>query len=225
MKKVGEFWIPDVDLRRLSRFGKTRRKTLERFRNGGTKLEDLEDALSHVGSGRIAVDGGANVGAYSRRLAQNFNTVHAFEPAPDTYAALQRNIEEWKLQKSVILHNQALSNVTENVALQTKRGGRSLSRRISGPGEIPAVTIDSLQLDEVDFIKLDIEGYEYNALLGARDTIERCRPAVLFEDKPGVLRSVDDERSPHQLLQSLGARKIDCIGKGRFDWLYMFDPA
>lgn len=223
MKKVGDFWIPDVDLQLWRRWGKTRRKTIERFTGGGPKLQDLEDVLSVVPNGRTAIDGGANVGAYTRILCSHFKTVYAFEPAEDTFEALKRNIEEWGLSDQVIVRNEALSDRVEAVGLSLKLGGRSVSRTISGPGDLPAVTIDSLELQDLDFIKLDIEGYEYKALAGARETLLRCRPSVMFEDKPGKIKNSRTEGDPHAYLIDLGLKKVGLFGEGEFDWLYNFD--
>jgi FkbM family methyltransferase len=223
VKKIGDFWVPDVDLHMWKRFGKTRRKTIARFTDGGPKLEDLTEVLSCVPKGRIAIDGGAHVGAYVRIMSSHFETVYAFEPAPDTFEALRQNIIDWGLCNRVILHNEALSDVIEKVGLSLKLGGRSVSRTISGPGNLHAVTIDSLNLQNVDFIKLDIEGYEYQALTGARETLLHCQPAVMFEDKPGKRDISITETNPHLYLQSLGAKQIGCFGQGRFDWLYTFD--
>ena len=156
MKKIGEFWLPDVDLQIWRRFGKTRRKTIERFTGGGPKLNDLKEVLALIPAGRIAIDGGANVGAYARILAAHFDVVHAFEPAPDTFAALQRNIQEWGLTGRVILHNKALAERVDSVALSLKRGGalrlrfrpvcgvssfgRSLRPRPGGRSAVPGLT-------------------------------------------------------------------------------------
>ncbi len=49
-------------------------------------------------------------------------------------------------------------------------------------GPIPMQTIDSLDLAECDLIWLDIEGYEVNALKGAKKTIDRFQPAVIIEE-------------------------------------------
>lgn len=220
---MGDFWLPDVDLQFWRRFGKSRRKTIERFTDGGPKLQDLEEVLSLLPKGRIVIDGGANVGAYARLLASHFDIVHAFEPSPDTFEALRRNIEDWGLSHRVITHEEALSDSADKVALSLKRGGRSVSRRISGPGNLAAITIDALELRNVDLIKLDIEGYEFRALTGARATLQRCQPAVMFEDKPGKRDITFIERDPHRYLKNLGARQVGKFGQGQFDWLYVFD--
>jgi hypothetical protein len=56
---------------------------------------------------------------------------------------------------------------------------------VKGEGDIPMITLDSLALDEVDFIKADCEGFELFALRGAVDTILRCKPVIIVEQKPG----------------------------------------
>lgn len=223
MKKIGDFWLPDIDLRRLSKWGKTRRKTLERYgHGGGPKTADLFEALALFEGGRVAIDGGAHVGAYTRILLDRFETVHAFEPAPDTYEALSRNIEEWRFNDRVRLYPFALSDRVEKVRLRGRFGHRSLSRRVIGQGDIPTMRIDDLELQELDFIKLDVEGYEVRALHGARETLLKHRPFVLFEDKPHKAGLYGEFREAHTFLESLGAKLISRVGKNQADWMYGF---
>ena len=225
MKKVGDFWIPDEDLRfhwhRLWKAGKHRRKTIERYANGqGEKYDDILAALAHVPGHGVAIDGGAHIGAYTRAMAQHFATIYAFEPAPDTYAALVRNLESWGLAERVHAYQAAISDHHETIRMGLPRGRRSLSRQITGPGDIPTMRIDDLKLTELDFIKLDVEGYEYRALLGAEATLRRCKPVVMFEAK-----GKGDDPSPdsaHEYIQSLGAHVVTCLGRRQNDWLYSF---
>ena len=125
MKKVGEFWVPDVDLRRWAKWGKMRRKTLEYYgERGGAKTEDLFEALSLFEGGRVALDGGANVGAYTKIMLDRFETIYAFEPAPDTFEALKRNIQEWEAGDRVHVYQVALSD-RESSAYAVMDGVRS----------------------------------------------------------------------------------------------------
>lgn len=223
MKKVGDFWIPDIDLRRLKNWGKSRRKTIEYYSQGrGPKSEDIVEALSLFEGGRVALDGGANVGAYTRIMLDRFETIYAFEPAPDTFEALCRNLEEWQVTDRVHAYQVALSDRSEKVRLRGRLGHRSLSRRIVGKGNIPAQRIDEFELDELDFMKLDLEGYEIRALHGARETIVRCRPYILFEEKTHKADLYGQSREAHDFLESLGAQLIACVGKNQIDWLYGF---
>lgn len=56
--------------------------------------------------------------------------------------------------------------------------------------DIEAITIDSLNLDNVSFIKLDIEGMEHKALQGAIETLKKCRPMIVFENHKTDLQAV-----------------------------------
>ena len=66
---------------------------------------------------------------------------------------------------------------------------------------VPMVSIDSLELPRVDYMKIDVEGCEPLVLLGAQETIKRCKPVILFECT---------EKRPHQ-------RLLDYFGLGPRD--------
>ena len=225
MQKVGEFWVPDEDMRlhwfRLWKAAKQRKKTIKRFADGNAyKAEDIATALTQVPGHRVAVDGGAHVGAYTRAMADHFQTIYAFEPTPDTFAALDQNVRDWGLADRVHVRQAALSDRHEKVRLGLSPWQRSISRRIVGPGDIPTVMIDDLELDELDFIKLDVEGYELRALMGAEATLKRCRPVVMFEDKEKY--GEQNIRRAHEYIQSLGAHLIARVGRRQNDCLYGF---
>ena len=57
----------------------------------------------------------------------------------------------------------------------------SSSGYIKGDGKIPTLMIDDLNIDKCDFIQLDLEGYEYHGLLGAKNTIEKFKPLICVE--------------------------------------------
>jgi FkbM family methyltransferase len=63
-------------------------------------------------------------------------------------------------------------------------GNASLSKAIEyskETGDIKVRTLDSFCFESVDFIKIDVEGMEYDVLRGSTETLMRCRPIVLFE--------------------------------------------
>jgi FkbM family methyltransferase len=219
LKKFGDFWIPDVD----ARWGRQWLKSHRLYRRGrGPKVEDIEEALGYCDRWAVALDGGANIGAYSRVLMQRFERVIAFEPAPDTFACLARNLQEWGGAERVELHQNALSDRRESVSLGTEPGRRSPSRRVMGGGNIEALRIDDLELQELSFLKIDVEGYEERALRGAEQTLQRCQPLVMFEDKPKKSRHFGDPRGAHHYLESIGMKPVACIGPKKIDWLYRF---
>lgn len=153
---------------------------------GTYQLANLEAALAHVTEFGCAVDGGAHVGLWTRIMAQRFARVVAVEPADDTFECLQANV--WGAGLANVNCVQAALGakaglVSMAIDAQNKARGNTGARHVRAGGKIPVVTIDSLALEQVGFIKLDIEGSEPDALRGAKDTIKRCHPVILFEDK------------------------------------------
>ncbi len=146
--------------------------------------------LARIGPGRgIAVDVGANYGFYSFHLARIYRRVVAFEPNPHAAAPLKA----WR-QPAVTLHEVALSDAQGSATLRipTVQG-----RDMSGWASLDAVripeahavssievrtrTLDSYELDDVGFLKIDVEGHELRVLRGARATVDRWRPHLLVE--------------------------------------------
>jgi FkbM family methyltransferase len=142
------------------------------------------------GPGVVVVDGGANIGTHTvvwAKAMTEWGSVIAFEPQERVYYALAGNIALNNCFNATA-HQKALGSVAAQIFVPaldhtkpTNFGGVSL-RHIGpacGVGEV--ATVDSLGLTRLDLLKLDIEGMEGEALDGARETIERCRPMIYAE--------------------------------------------
>jgi FkbM family methyltransferase len=112
--------------------------------------------------------------------------VIAIEPSPDTFEALRANMRAFRCG-NVELHQVAVGETSGFVTMALSAQAAALkntgARYVQEGGEIPRITIDSLALPTLGFLKLDIEGSEGLALQGAAETLKRCRPIVLFENK------------------------------------------
>lgn len=153
---------------------------------GTYQLPNLEAALRYVTDFGCAIDCGAHVGTWTRVMAARFGRVVAIEPSDDTFECLQLNLMNAGLENvnAVCAAVGARSGVVSmTIDAQNKARGNTGARHVRAGGKIPVVTIDSMALDHVGFIKLDIEGSEPDALRGAKDTIKRCQPVILYEDK------------------------------------------
>ena len=137
--------------------------------------------------GGIAIDVGANRGIYSFALSRAFSRVLAFEPNPELAAFARK-----KLPSNVAVNEVALGASETNAVLHVPTfGGRhgshlfgSLVPYGDGPQQTVSValrTLDSYGLEHVRFIKIDVEGTEFDVLEGAARTIERDRPVLLIE--------------------------------------------
>jgi len=129
---------------------------------------------------------GANTGEYAKALMSVFPKawIHCFEPAKETFHTLSNNIVE----QNVILNNIGISDESTNKTLyfdKENSGLASLYNRqldylgleLSKQEQIKLVTLDyycqSRGIDRIDFLKMDIEGNEYNALLGAKNLLDK----------------------------------------------------
>lgn len=125
----------------------------------------------------VVVQAGGNTGFYVKQYAAIFKTVYTFEPVPDLFRCLTKNVT----MDNVIKIQACVGKNHELVDLKRNAANEAGSGNVSGPGKIPTFLIDDLTLPHCDLIHLDVEGYEYNALQGARQTIQRCTPVVVLE--------------------------------------------
>lgn len=140
--------------------------------------------------GMTALDVGANVGAHSVLFAQLVGPqgrVHAFEPQRVIYQLMTANLTLNGLfnafpQRAAVGAEPGTLQVPPVDYSKTSNFG-SLSLGGSNIGEtVPIVTVDSFSLSQCHLIKADVEGMEKDVLLGAQDTIQRCRPILYVEN-------------------------------------------
>ena len=184
----------------------------------------------HFGAGVMAIDGGANVGVHTLEWARHmfgWGRVLAFEAQEYVYYALAGNIALnncWNASARLCALGEAegFIDVPEpdylepgsfgSLELRQRAGtefiGQDVSYAAADCVRTPMVSIDSLGLDRLDFLKADVEGMEIEVLRGARATLERCKPVVMVE----VIKS--DRQGLVAFLQGLG---YETIGKGMGD--------
>ncbi len=146
------------------------------------KTEKEIGLLPHlVPAGCTAIDGGANKGVYSWWLSRLCKRVLAFEPNPQMYAymskAVPSNVEPYPLALAMEEGVRRFNLPTTGGKVHHTRG--SLYDVKAGSDnktfEVKTTSIDALGLDELGFIKLDLEGAELECLRGALATLDRCR--------------------------------------------------
>ena len=134
----------------------------------------LDEALKYVKNFNSAIDAGANYGLMSYNLNSKFSKIHAFE--------VRKNVEKFQLD-NVVVYDYGLSDKEENVSLIYNKHSFGTSVNKNQSGECPCTTIDSFNFQDIDFIKMDCEGYEPYILRGAENTIKKFKPVILMEDK------------------------------------------
>lgn len=175
-------------------------------------IEGLQACKNH----RTALDGGAHIGTWSLALSEKFTNVIAFEPAPDTFEALTLNTGK---TDNITINNQALGQKHDHVKMtwtkKDKRRNHTGARYVKSGGTIKMIPIDYLNLHDLDFLKLDLEGAEPLALFGAVKTLKRCKPVVVFEDKGFCSRFNFGHDASRNILTKLGAVEFKKCGINR----------
>ena len=139
---------------------------------------DVPQKISeHVKNRRVVVQAGGNNGLYAKQYADLFETVYTFEPIPELFYCLNRNVTK----DNVFKFQGCLGNVHGVVGLGRKHENNGGSANIYGNGVTPTFMIDDLGLNNCDLIHLDIEGFEYFALKGASNTINKFKPVIVLE--------------------------------------------
>ena len=170
--------------------------------NGGTwfnfepHLAAFYRAILHPGS--IAVDGGANAGMHTFQMAQAIlpnGMVLAIEPLPEMVAQLETRVRRYHTPENLIRLAPCGLFSTAGEAdfyqvldpIQHEMSGLR-HRELAGQHEVKQIKVELTTLDTIckdlgrlDFIKLDLEGAEMDALRGGRTTLERFRPVVALE--------------------------------------------
>jgi FkbM family methyltransferase len=173
----------------------------------------LERALALVPADRRrrCVDVGAHVGLWSKELVKAFQFVMAFEPNP-----VVADLWLWNVTaKNAHLRQVALGKGEGSVGLKIY-DGHSGHTQVSGAGDTPMRSLDSFGFVDVDLIKIDVEGHELAVVKGAIETLKRCRPVVVVEQKGEDGRLGLKKDGALAWLQALGMQSADCIGGDYF---------
>lgn len=167
----------------------------------------------------VAVDGGAYVGSWSMHLLRFFRHVIAFEPIRANADCCTKNMVDripfgkvWELEEAALSNSPQLTYMFDV--------GKSYSYRLRLPSDalpyndrtaVVVVALDDYDLPGLDLLKLDVEGHEYEALLGAFKSIQKHKPVVFIEEK------LDPHRRASKFLYDLGMR---CVWQKKHDYLF-----
>jgi FkbM family methyltransferase len=152
--------------------------------NNFYEFQMLEFIRDNIPKG-VMIDVGANIGNHTIYLAKYCATkVMAFEPFPDTFKLLDKNITDNGLRFHVIASNYGLSDNHEFVFMKSVDGNAGMNK-VDSEGDAPVQLIAFdliLDFDRfITLIKLDCEGYEEKALLGMIQTVKKYKPALFIE--------------------------------------------
>lgn len=169
--------------------------------------------------GGCVLDIGANIGNHTLFYCKECHAkkVYSFEPINATFEILKENIRINGLEESVIANNFGIGQQTCKASVgkinMSNIGGTGLVDDCAG-GNIQIFSLDELGIDEqVDFVKIDVEGMEEKVFLGGRKFFTKQHPYIQVESFPINYGKVSN------LLNSMGYQCIEQIGEN--DYLFL----
>lgn len=166
-------------------------------------------ARAHCTDFRHAVDVGAHVGLWTRVMLLDFEAVSSFEPLPAHIECFKANIGEPENNR---LFPCAISDKPGRLSIHMPHDNTGHAHVLKGGHEVEAMPLDLFGLNDVDLLKIDVEGWEYQVVTGAEQTIKTNRPVVVVEQKPDNAERYGRRRTDAvELLRSWGMRDAEVI--------------
>jgi len=162
IEKVNDFWVPsnDVHIEKWKAGAPfTQNKCLNKF---------LKYCESQTKEMKTVIDVGAWCGTWAKAIEPFARKVIAFEPDKTHFECLQRNCTINCTPRMEAVGSQLKEiSLTEDNFTQAKR--------VNDKGNIRMITLDHMAYEDVDMIKIDVEGYEMEVLKGATKTLENVK--------------------------------------------------
>lgn len=162
--------------------------------------------------GKVAIDCGANVGKWTRPLAEIFDKVIAIEPDPRACARSMCNLPE---NAEIIQAAVGAEKGKLDFSLMPKTKHSFLGKWKEAVEHIVVnvLTLDDFLDYEVDFVKVDVEGNEVNVIQGAESLIRTRRPMMVIELHSGTEDKVKKAMSKFDYQLHLCGRQLACVPK------------
>lgn len=141
--------------------------------------------------------------------------IHAFEPTKDVFETLHKNIELNALQDCIKPHNAALGLTNGRASIKNRPtdnlGGTSIQSDENG--DLVLKRLDDFDFTGIDFVKMDVEGFEADVLRGGVAFFATNKPALQIEIFPDKFELVDG------ILREFGYKLAEQIGGADFIYL------
>lgn len=205
MKKIKNWWIPDIE---------NDPEVIGRIQNEiWTCRDPLEKCFHYAERFETAIDIGAWIGDSTELISKKFKKVIAFEPNPTVFDCCVKNLKDRNID-NVILHKVAISNKPGKVPFKFPKSTLSawIDTLNNQPSDVfvESNTLDSFNLKDIDFIKIDVDSHEGFLLQGATDFFKNNNPLVMIEHKPKVLkRQTSDMPDALEIMKGLGYRLVE----------------
>jgi len=188
MKQVHDIWFPESEQHFVEMLGQT----------GGYQRDVFETAMNYVVSPKVFYDIGAHVGIWSlMAIKAGFREIYAFEPNPETFECLKKNLDNQPYNYRAYLSNYGVAEV-KNIfmkVVESKQGNTGAVKLEPNEKDYNAVVapininhlhneISRLKMRSHEcLVKIDTEGMEATCVLGMDKILYAYRPVVIVEQR------------------------------------------
>tara|TARA_R110000744_G_scaffold110555_1_gene208491 strand:- start:2161 stop:3276 length:1116 start_codon:yes stop_codon:yes gene_type:complete len=159
----------------------------------GYKWEEHQHNLAHkyLNSESVVVEVGAHIGTLTVILSKLSKNVHSYEPLKQSYDLLNKNLLLNNC-KNVKTYQKGVGDEIGNTKVGFISDGNCGATILSGGAvqkhwynktdiDVDLITLDSLKLDRLDYLKIDVEGYEEKVIKGGLKLINKYKPVIVME--------------------------------------------
>lgn len=172
------------------------------------EIEMLEKLISNNINFKNSIDIGANVGNhtnffYNIGKAEN---VYSFEPIKENFEVLLKNNPNKKNCYNLALSNYNGFGIMNNNSSYNSGTSKLIYEVDNDENEIQCITLDTLNLKDITFIKIDVEGHELFVLEGSKNTILKFKPDILIEihDDVTIENVLDYLPKNYKIIEKIG---------------------
>jgi FkbM family methyltransferase len=188
----------------------------------------------YVNSNSVVLEAGCHIGTHSVKLGMLAKKLFCFEPLKESNILLKQNLEKNGCTNSFVFENALSDKKSTEYFGWVSSGNLGGSGLANNPMGIPnwgnvdenskypieTITIDSLNLEELNFIKLDVEGYEPKVINGGINTIKKFRPIITLESWANHSGGVDVNHTK-EIFENLINLNYSVSHIGGADWLFL----
>ena len=170
----------------------------------------------YINKDSIVIEAGSHIGSHTIKLGLLAKTVYAFEPLPSTHKLLCDNITMNHIDNVIPILKGLSDKPGETVYDWLNELNTGCACLADNP--VPSLyhsnvninvvltSIDEMKLEKLDFIKIDVEGYERLVINGALETIIKCKPVITIESWliPGSTWSTEHTTELYKDLLDIG---------------------
>jgi len=210
---------------------------VKKFEYHKKNCEKMVDTLKSLLEGSDIIDAGSNVGFFSQSIAEmvKYSSIHLFEPSKEY---CEYSAEALQNYKNIYINNFGLGDTaetkilykspTENLGWNTfleadpyQKNNSFLDKMIKE--ECVIKRLDDYKIDNVDFIKIDVEGFEHKVISGGLNLIQKFKPVLFVEVGWGVNHPNWSEcEKVYNKLFEIGYKKVN-FGPHTQDVLFVLD--